>query len=344
MHHWEIEKDVNQLKKDGKLEEALSLLRTCISFSENKANVSHRRIYPAPYEDAAVILRKLRRYDEEIEILENFLSHPKSISESNYTKIAERLEKACILAKKAEKRNIDNIEKVYYLQEDLLFEERDIFKSTVVIVDVETTGLNPEKDEIIEIGIGTFKYNKLTKLSSDLLETYTCLRQPNIPLSPGATRVHGLKITDLIGKTFDDIKIKAMLNEADFLIAHNASFDRNFISKMYPEVEDASWYCSMNGINWKKHGFASKSLQKLLSAQNINTEVSHRGLGDVISVYNLLNRKKEADQRTYLSELLSGFPEVKYEKTKNTKSSHVIEVELTLPKTKKGLFDILFGK
>lgn len=277
--------------------------------------------------------------------MEKFLSHSKAIAETRYTKIAQRLEKACILAQKAEKRKIDNNEKVYYLQEEVLFEERNLFKSTALIVDVETTGLNPEKDEIVEIGIGKFEYNKFTKLSSKLQDTYTSLRQPQVSLSPETTRVHGLKITDLIGKSFDDVKIRALFTQAHFLIAHNASFDRNFISKMYPEVENAMWYCSMNGINWKQYGFSSKGLQNLLSAHNISSKVSHRGLEDVISVYNLLNQKKEAGQDTYLSELLSNFPEEKYEKrTSSNTSSYVIEVELAHPKTKKSILDILFGK
>ena len=104
MFHWEIENEVSRLKKDGKLEDALQLLLNSIDFVENESSKTQRRLYPNSFEDAALIYRKLKRYDDEVTVLERFLSNPKAISESRYTKVAERLEKACILAGKAEKQ------------------------------------------------------------------------------------------------------------------------------------------------------------------------------------------------------------------------------------------------
>lgn len=342
MYHWEIEKEVNQFKKDGKLEEALKLLQACVDFSESEAKNTHRRLYPNAYEDSAIILRKLKRHEEEVEILERFLSNPKSSSEARYLKIAERLEKACVLAGRAEKQKFGDTEKVYYLPENVLFENRSLFSSTGLIVDIETTGLDAGKDEIIELGIVKFQYNRFTQLQSDINELFTELRNPTIPISPAATRVHGLKNKDLVGKSFDENKIHNLFSQADFLIAHNVSFDRNFIYRMYPIVNTKDWYCSMNGISWKNYGYKSKGLQNLLLDHKISIENSHRGLDDAIGVFNLLGQTNKITQKTYLSELLSSFPEEKQEENKSSNTSTYL-VKST-QKQKKGLLDFLFGK
>jgi hypothetical protein len=152
MFYWEIENEVIQLKALGKFDDALELLLCSIEFGENEARNTNRRLYLHPYEEAAIIFRKLKRLNDEIYVLEKFLSNPKSISETKYLKVVERLEKACILAGKAEKRKVEELNKVFYFPENVYFEDRTLFNITGVIVDVETTGLDTTKDEIIELG------------------------------------------------------------------------------------------------------------------------------------------------------------------------------------------------
>ncbi len=348
MFHWEIKDEINRLKKDGMLEDAINLLLRSIDFQENEAGKTQHRLYPNSFEDAAIIYRKLKLYDDEIAVLERFLSNPKATLELSYTKIVERLEKACLLACKAEKRIIDGVEKIFYIPENILFDERTLFVSNGLIVDVETTGLDPLKDEILELGALLFSYNRKTRLSIGIKETYVGLREPTIPIPASSSRVHGLKIKDVQGKSLDDEKILQLFNNADFLIAHNASFDRKFIQKMYPEIGKKNWYCSMNGIEWKNYGHSSKGLQNLLVDHKIKVENSHRGLDDAIAVYYLLQQMNYSSQKTYLNEILSEYPMNIEDRTPvtitNTNLTYTINVEVSSQKPKKSFWETLFGK
>jgi DNA polymerase III epsilon subunit family exonuclease len=95
---------------------------------------------------------------------------------------------------------------------------------TFVAFDVETTGLFPGVDRIVELGAVQFR-------GDFVIDTWTCLVDPGMPIPADASRVHG--ITD------QQVKGKALLSEAlpgflSFLsrgtpIAHNAEFDVGFI-------------------------------------------------------------------------------------------------------------------
>jgi hypothetical protein len=62
-----------------------------------------------------------------------------------------------------------------------------------VVFDIETSGLNPHKDKIIEIG--AIKY-----INNEKVEEFSYLIDPEIKLEPIITRVTGLTDEDLKGK------------------------------------------------------------------------------------------------------------------------------------------------
>jgi DNA polymerase-3 subunit epsilon len=101
-----------------------------------------------------------------------------------------------------------------------------IFPNGVVALDLETTGLSPISDSIIEIAI--------LKINPDgRFETYEELINPGHPIPPKTIAIH--KITDDMvsdkPSAFDIIP-KAMEFIGDFpIIAHNAQFDIGFIVK-----------------------------------------------------------------------------------------------------------------
>ncbi|WP_078547684.1 exonuclease domain-containing protein [Litchfieldia alkalitelluris] len=176
------------------------------------------------------------------------------------------------------------------------------------LVDTETTGLSPDFDEMVEIAILLFSYDHQTGQVIEVLEEHTYLREP---LSSSARanydvayRVHGIPFTDVEGKEFDDLIIREAFHRTDFIIAHNASFDRSFLFRMYPEINEKKWYCSMRNIKWKDYGFPNKKLLTLLKCHQISTSQSHRALDDIFQLLELLKRKNYKDEY-YLKELMS---------------------------------------
>ncbi len=89
-----------------------------------------------------------------------------------------------------------------------------------LVFDIETTGLDTAKDQIIEICI------KL--VIGDTFETKTRRIKPTIAISPGSTVVHGITDDDVKDcPTFNQLgkAIKQMFDEVDIIVGYNVSFD-----------------------------------------------------------------------------------------------------------------------
>jgi len=185
-----------------------------------------------------------------------------------------------------------------------------------LILDVETTGLGPTKDEVIELALKLFSYRTDSGEIIDILEEDVFLREPlsTTALSnyENAYRVHGIPFELVKGKSFYDVKIKSYFHRADAVFAHNASFDRSFLYHMYPEVNDLMWYCTMRNVPWKNYGFPNGKLLTLLQAHNITNHQTHRALDDITYLMDLL-KKTSPKGNLYLQEVLEKGPMKKYQ-------------------------------
>lgn len=105
--------------------------------------------------------------------------------------------------------------------------------SKLVAFDVETTGLDPNEDEIIELAIITLN-GDLDKIDE------TCQRyKPYTDIHPDAADVHGITNEDLENKPpfhHHAPKIQELIEEVDGLIAYNAKFDCEFLDQ---QLKDA---------------------------------------------------------------------------------------------------------
>jgi DNA polymerase III subunit epsilon len=164
-------------------------------------------------------------------------------------------------------------------------------------IDVETTGLSPYYDEIAELAIVLFSYDDFGII--EVLDSYSGLREPGCDISEDAFQLHGLSKQDLFGKRLDFVRISEMVKRADFLVAHNASFDRSFLKSLFPGIENKLWHCSMSGIRWR----GSRSLQSLFNKHKVSEEQNHRALDDAMGLISLLSKKND-EGKTFFSELI----------------------------------------
>jgi DNA polymerase-3 subunit epsilon len=101
-----------------------------------------------------------------------------------------------------------------------------IFK--LAIIDLETTGLNPKIDEIIEIGILITSFtNEDGFIKIDDKINY--LNEPKNPISDEVTKITGITNEDVKGQKIDWDLLRDKLTAIDLIICHNAYFDRNFM-------------------------------------------------------------------------------------------------------------------
>ncbi|NLN28093.1 MAG: hypothetical protein GX161_07730 [Firmicutes bacterium] len=198
------------------------------------------------------------------------------------------------------------------------------------LIDVETTGLDRQRDEVVELAVVLFLYDRTTGRIVDVLDEYTSLRDPGRPIPKSATAVHGIDDRDVRGKRLDDRRVLALLGQAEFLVAHNAAFDRAFIERLYPQVKRKPWVCSMNGIPWKEMGFSSRALQSLMHNHSIVSRKAHRGANDALATLSLLGRQ-DKEGRYYFQYLLEQY-EGKRLAAKAVSSQKVVATDPSKPK------------
>jgi len=102
------------------------------------------------------------------------------------------------------------------------------FDQAIVVFDLETTGLRPRKDRVIEIG--AVKIQK-----GEIVEDFQCFVDPGRPLPTKITQLTHIEEKDLAGAPDE---FTAARKFADFcgdalLAAHNAKFDTGFLRALY---------------------------------------------------------------------------------------------------------------
>lgn len=174
--------------------------------------------------------------------------------------------------------------------------------SKAVVLDTETTGINPQ-DELIELGLILFEYSPKDGEILDIIETYQGYNEPKRKYIPDNI----VQLTDLTwelvqGEFIDKNKVMTLITRADMLIAHNSRFDRYYLSKVLPEVKRMKWKCTMLNIPWRKLGVGSLSLQNILNVHGIIQHNKHHALSDARSILELLQIRARNGKR-YMSYL-----------------------------------------
>ena len=69
----------------------------------------------------------------------------------------------------------------------------DTPKLVAAVVDVETTGTNPDSDKIIELGICLFEYDRLNGRIYKVLGSWEWLEDPGLSISPEITKITAVR-------------------------------------------------------------------------------------------------------------------------------------------------------
>lgn len=161
----------------------------------------------------------------------------------------------------------------------------------LVITDTETTGLDPEKDKAVELALYTIYLDR----ALDVIGAGACyhgFEDPGQPLSETVKKVTGLTDAHLAGKSFDTRRVNDVLDGANYIVAHNAAFDRGFIDRRFPSVANSNipWLCSIEDLDWKAMGCPSNALQVIAWWLGHNF-VPHRAMSDCQALGSILALK-----------------------------------------------------
>ena len=98
--------------------------------------------------------------------------------------------------------------------------------ATFVVVDLETTGLQPGSSHICEIGAVRVR-------AFELEDEFELLVDPGVPLAPAISALTGLHAAELRGQAHPSMAVRRFLEFAGnaVLVAHNARFDLAFLDR-----------------------------------------------------------------------------------------------------------------
>lgn len=172
-----------------------------------------------------------------------------------------------------------------------------------VCVDVETTGLDPTKDEIIELGIVKFSYSAEGEVTG-FIDTFNQLRQPSFPIPEIITSITGISNEMVAGQKIDEGAIIELVEGADLVVAHNAAFDRRFLERLIPVLITKPWACSMTEVDWASNGYEGTKLSYLAAEAGFFYD-RHRAENDCLATIEILRRPLRKTGETGLSMMLN---------------------------------------
>ena len=171
-----------------------------------------------------------------------------------------------------------------------------------VALDVETTGLDHRADAVIELALQRFWADEHGRIVVTG-RRHSWLEDPKVEITDEVTRLTGLAAHDLRGRSIVDPEAASLIADADFVVAHNASFDRPFIERRLPYAAGRRWACSLRDFDWREHGFEGRTLSHLLGQMGWFYE-AHRAQTDVTALLHLLDHALD-DGGTVLKSLVA---------------------------------------
>ncbi|WP_456710891.1 3'-5' exonuclease [Bradyrhizobium sp. USDA 4452] len=186
---------------------------------------------------------------------------------------------------------------VYCLPDETARLHRGIF------LDIETTGLDQARDEIIEIGMVPFDFASDGRIFS-VHEAFSRFRDPGRPIPAEVTAITGITDDMVRGSSIDPAEFEAFLGEAVVVIAHNAAFDRRFAERSCDAFARLAWVCSWSEINWAAEGFVDGTRLGQLAAACGFFHDGHRAVHDCRAGLEILSRVLPRSGRRGLDVLL----------------------------------------
>lgn len=152
-----------------------------------------------------------------------------------------------------------------------------------LILDTETTGLDPATDRVIEIGAILYSVEHHAALASfaSLLpgESNAAESINKIPVAA----LESMKDSRLA----ENSVFFAMLGDSDVVVCHNAEFDRQWFSGDWIEKP---WLCTMADFKWPAATRETGSLINLALEHGIGVSSAHRALTDCELIAALFDR------------------------------------------------------
>jgi DNA polymerase-3 subunit epsilon len=158
----------------------------------------------------------------------------------------------------------------------------------MVILDLETTGLDAEVDGITEVGLLLVMYSPQFDLITGIVDRFCAYNDPKVPISDFITDFTGITQDMVEGTNVELNDISHFFENDPIVIAHNSNFDRKFFDKKFPELVNLRWVCSKDDVDWRgMYKFESDKLE-FLNYKSGYFYAGHNALVDCFALLNLM--------------------------------------------------------
>jgi DNA polymerase III epsilon subunit family exonuclease len=158
-------------------------------------------------------------------------------------------------------------------------------------IDVETTGLNPLFERVVEVAIVHFSFDEEGALKEE--SRFSSLINPEIPIPLNASRIHGITDADVIqAPSFGHIINEILrLCEGRIIAGHNVIFDISFVEQEFIRCKQSfSIHECADTFGLAKlafPGMPSYNLGKIAFSLGLESNAAHRALGDALTCMRL---------------------------------------------------------
>jgi DNA polymerase III subunit epsilon len=166
----------------------------------------------------------------------------------------------------------------------------------VLVIDTETTGLDFKSSELIEVGALLIEVDDETGVLGAVQGQFGGLEEPTLPITPENSAIHGITNEMVKGQRFDESAFKALCERAHLFVAHNAGFDKPFLLRRFPWLENTMWVCSFRELPWTQENYSARKLEHLLAEYRLFHD-AHRAVEDCNALAHVLSHPMKTSQR-----------------------------------------------
>jgi DNA polymerase-3 subunit epsilon len=156
--------------------------------------------------------------------------------------------------------------------------------NTLLIIDLETTGLDPETDLPSELG--AILYSIPERCTIQQISTlFPVVKNPAENINHiSAKASQTVKNTELVMTL-----LKKWVNMSDYLVAHNVEFDRKWFGKGILPVINKPWLCTYDDFIWPNNPKPTSLVNTALN-HGVGVNQAHRALTDCQLIALLFDR------------------------------------------------------
>lgn len=161
------------------------------------------------------------------------------------------------------------------------------FANDYTVIDLETTGLNPDTAHIIE-------YAAVKIRNGEVIDTFQSLCAPGYPIPAEIENLTGITTHDVKGCPAPDDVLPAFLDftGGDFIVGHNVLFDVRFIAKSSGTFKNS--YIDTMKIFRKLHpSLPHHRLSDMVDFYKKSNRTAHRALSDCFATADCYEAMKE---------------------------------------------------